>query len=99
KNIVAAGLADKLELQISYAIGIAKPIGIGLETFGTHKIAPEKIVALIEKHFDLRPKGIITMLDLQKPQYRQTASYGHFGQENFAWERTDKAELLKQEAF
>ncbi|MCS5712587.1 methionine adenosyltransferase [Candidatus Berkiella aquae] len=99
KNVVAAGLADKLELQISYAIGIAKPIGIGLETFGTHKIAPDKIVALIEKHFDLRPKGIITMLDLQKPQYRPTATYGHFGQAQFAWERTDKADLLKQEAF
>jgi len=99
KNVVAAGLADKLELQVAYAIGVAKPISIALETFGTHKIAPERIVALIEKHFDLRPKGIITMLDLQKPQYRKTASYGHFGRSEFAWERTDKATLLKQEAF
>ncbi|MGE3320308.1 MAG: methionine adenosyltransferase [Candidatus Berkiella sp.] len=99
KNVVAAGLADKLELQVSYAIGVAKPICIALETFGTHKVSPEKIVALIEKHFDLRPKGIINMLDLQKPQYRKTASYGHFGRSEFAWERTDKAALLKQEAF
>lgn len=99
KNVVAAGLADKLELQISYAIGVAKPISIALETFGTHKIPPEKIIALIEKHFDLRPKGIIAMLDLQKPQYRQTASYGHFGRTEFAWEKTNKASLLKADAW
>ncbi len=98
KNIVAAGLADKLEIQLSYAIGVAKPISIALEAFGTHKIKPERIVALIEKHFNLTPKGIISMLDLQKPQYRPTASYGHFGRPQFAWERTDKAELLKAEA-
>jgi S-adenosylmethionine synthetase len=98
KNIVAAGLADKLEIQLSYAIGVAKPISIALETFGTHKIEPARIIALIEKHFNLTPKGIISMLDLQKPQYRPTASYGHFGRPQFAWERTDKAALLKAEA-
>lgn len=98
KNIVAAGLADKLEIQLSYAIGVAKPICIALETFGTHHIAPERIVALIEQHFDLRPKGIISMLDLQKPQYRPTASYGHFGRSEFAWERTDKAAMIRAEA-
>lgn len=98
KNIVAAGLADKLEIQLSYAIGVAKPISISLETFGTHHIAPERIVALIEQHFDLRPRGIITMLDLQKPQYRPTASYGHFGRAEFAWERTDKAAMIRAEA-
>lgn len=98
KNIVAAGLADKLEIQLSYAIGVAKPICIALETFGTHHISPERIVALIEQHFDLRPRGIITMLDLQKPQYRPTSSYGHFGRAEFAWERTDKAAMIRAEA-
>lgn len=98
KNIVAAGLADKLEIQLSYAIGVAKPISIALETFNTHKIEQKRIVALIEKHFNLTPKGIISMLDLQKPQYRPTASYGHFGRPQFAWEQTDKATLLKSEA-
>ncbi len=98
KNIVAAGLADKLEIQLSYAIGVAKPISIALETFGTHHISPERIIALIEKHFDLRPRGIITMLDLQKPQYRPTSSYGHFGRAEFAWERTDKAAMIRAEA-
>ncbi|KUJ72818.1 methionine adenosyltransferase [Thiomicrospira sp. WB1] len=100
KNIVAAGLADKCEIQISYAIGVAEPTSISLDTFGTHKIAPERIVALVREHFDLRPKGLIAMLDLYRPIYRKTASYGHFGRElpEFTWERTDKADALKADA-
>ncbi|MGD9592364.1 MAG: methionine adenosyltransferase, partial [Candidatus Berkiella sp.] len=98
KNIVKANLADKIEVQVSYAIGVAKPTSIAVDTFGTGKIADEKIVKLIEAHFDLRPKGIVTMLDLLKPIYRKTASFGHFGREDmdFTWERTDKAQLLKE---
>lgn len=98
KNIVAAGLADKIEIQVSYAIGLAKPTSIAIDTFGSGKIPDEKIVKLIETHFDLRPKGIITMLDLLKPIYRKTASYGHFGRENmgFTWERTNKVDSLKE---
>ncbi|MBS0287224.1 MAG: methionine adenosyltransferase [Proteobacteria bacterium] len=98
KNIVAAGLADRIEIQVSYAIGIAKPTSIAVNSFGTGKIADDKIVTLIEEHFDLRPKGIIEMLDLRKPIYRKTAAYGHFGRENegFTWERLDKVELLKE---
>lgn len=101
KNIVAAGLADKIEIQVSYAIGIAKPTSIAIETFDTGKISDKKIIDLIHQHFDLRPKGIITMLDLLKPIYRQTASYGHFGREGlgFSWEKTDKAESLRLDAF
>jgi S-adenosylmethionine synthetase len=101
KNIVAAKLADKVEIQVSYAIGVAKPTSIAVETFGTGKIPDEKIVQLIQNHFDLRPKGIIKMLDLLKPNYRNTAAYGHFGRENlgFTWERTDKAEILSNAAF
>lgn len=101
KNVVAAGLADKIEIQVSYAIGVAKPTSIAIETFGTGKIKDERIVQLIEKHFDLRPKGIITMLDLLKPIYRPTSTYGHFGRNeaNFTWENTQKADLLHQEAF
>lgn len=98
KNIVAAGLADKIEIQVSYAIGIAKPTSIAINTFGTGKISDDKIIALIKTHFDLTPKGIINQLDLHKPIYRRTAAYGHFGQENtnFSWERTDKVEELKE---
>ncbi len=98
KNIVAAGLADRCEIQISYAIGIAEPISIDVETFGTGKISNEKISKLITQHFDLRPRGIIEMLDLLRPIYVPTASYGHFGRENatFSWEKTDKVELLKE---
>jgi S-adenosylmethionine synthetase len=97
KNIVAAGLAKKCEVQISYAIGVAKPTSVNVDTFGTNTIDEEKIVALVNEHFDLRPKGIIEMLDLLKPRYRKTAAYGHFGREEpeFTWERTDKAALLK----
>lgn len=96
KNIVAAGLADRCEIQISYAIGIAEPIAIHVETFGTGKIPEHEIIQLIRDHFDLRPYGIIKMLDLQKPIYRQTATYGHFGREDLdvSWEKIDKAELL-----
>ncbi len=100
KNIVAAGLADKCEIQVSYAIGVAKPTSISVETFGTAKVDTALIEKLIREHFDLRPRGIIEMLDLLRPIYRQTASYGHFGRElpDFTWERTDKAELLRAEA-
>jgi len=96
KNIVAAGLAQKIEIQIAYAIGVAKPVSIALDTFNTHTIAPEAIIQLINAHFDLRPKGIITMLDLLKPRYRATAAYGHFGRTEpaFTWEKIDKASLL-----
>jgi S-adenosylmethionine synthetase len=99
KNIVAAKLADKCEIQVSYAIGVAEPTSISVNTFGTGKIADDKIAKLIREHFDLRPGGIIAMLDLRKPMYRETASYGHFGRKpgknSFTWEKTDKAAALK----
>ncbi|MDB5083360.1 MAG: metK [Bacilli bacterium] len=97
KNIVAAGLADRCEVQLAYAIGVAKPVSIMVETFGTGKIDEEKIVSLIEANFDLRPAGIIRMLDLRRPIYRQLAAYGHFGRTdlNVTWEQTDKAEALR----
>lgn len=98
KNIVAAGLADKCELQISYAIGIANPTSIYLNTFGTEKIAHQKIVELIKEFFDLRPYGLIKMLNLIQPIYQKTASYGHFGRDIFPWEQTDKANLLRDAA-
>jgi len=100
KNIVAAGLADKCELQVAYAIGVANPVSISVETFNTNKIPEDRIVALIKKHFDLRPEAIIRDLDLRKPKYRKTAVYGHFGRNEpeFTWERTDKAEILRKEA-
>ena len=100
KNIVAAGLADKCEVQVAYAIGVAKPVSIMVETFGTAKIEEEKISALVSKHFDLRPAGIIEMLDLLKPHYKKTAAYGHFGRTDvdLPWEHTDKAEALRKEA-
>jgi len=100
KNIVAAGLAARFELQVSYAIGVAHPLSIAIETFGTGTIPDEQIIALINKHFDMRPAAIIRDLDLRKPQYRQVAAYGHFGRDDLdvAWERTDKAALLRQEA-
>lgn len=100
KNIVAAGIADRCEIQISYAIGVAEPIAINLETFGTGKIPESEIIKLIRDHFDLRPFGIIKMLDLLKPIYRQTATYGHFGREDLglSWEKTDKAESLRKAA-
>jgi S-adenosylmethionine synthetase len=100
KNIVAAGLAKKCEVQLAYAIGVAKPVSIMIDTFGTGKISEEKIVSLVEENFDLRPAGIITTLDLRRPIYRKTAAYGHFGreEEGFHWEKTDKAEILRQQA-
>ena len=100
KNVVAAGLADKCEIQLAYAIGIARPVSVLVETFGTAKIVEDKIAALIEKHFDLRPAAIIKTLDLRRPIYRQTAAYGHFGRTDIdlPWEKTDKAAILKQEA-
>lgn len=100
KNIVAAGLADRCEIQVSYAIGVAEPISISIETFGTSKLSEEKLIALVREHFDLRPRGLITMLNLLRPIYRPTAAYGHFGREGegFTWEKTDLAETLKKEA-
>jgi S-adenosylmethionine synthetase len=100
KNIVAAGLARKCEIQVAYAIGVARPVSVLVETFGTGKIADEKIAKLVEKHFDLRPKGIIQALDLLRPIYFKTAAYGHFGRDEpeFSWEATDKAAALKADA-
>jgi S-adenosylmethionine synthetase len=97
KNIVAAGLADRCEIQISYAIGVAEPTSISIDTFGTGQIAESRITELIREHFDLRPKGLIAMLDLKRPIYRKTAAYGHFGREDadFTWENTDKADALR----
>ncbi len=100
KNIVAAGLADKCEVELSYCIGVSKPTSINIDCFGTNKIPEEKISKLVAKHFDLRPKGIIETLKLRRPIYQKTASYGHFGRDDpdFTWELTDKAQLLKKEA-
>jgi len=97
KNIVASGLAERCEIQISYAIGVAEPTSISINTFGTGKIPDEKIVQLVREHFDLRPRGLIAMLDLKRPIYRNTAAYGHFGrtEAEFSWERTDKAAALR----
>jgi S-adenosylmethionine synthetase len=100
KNIVAAGLADRCELQVAYAIGISKPVSMMVNTFGTGKVSDEKIVELVEKHFDLRPKGIIHALNLLRPIYSKTAAYGHFGRDEpeFTWENTDKAAALRADA-
>ena len=100
KNIVAAGLADRCEIQVSYAIGVAEPTSISIDTFGTAKVAESTIIDLVRTHFDLRPKGLINMLDLKRPIYRPTAAYGHFGREqaDFTWERTDKADALRTAA-
>jgi S-adenosylmethionine synthetase len=100
KNVVAAGLADRLELQVSYAIGVARPLSLAIETFGTGKVSDETILELIEKYFDFRPAAIINELDLRRPIYRATAAYGHFGRDDIdaPWERTDKADQLRQEA-
>lgn len=100
KNVVAAGLADRVEVQVAYAIGVAHPLSVNVETFGTAKIADEKIAALINEYFDLRPGAIIRDLDLRKPIYRKTAAYGHFGRDDIElpWERTDKAAALKKAA-
>jgi S-adenosylmethionine synthetase len=100
KNIVAAGLADRCEIQVSYAIGVAEPTSISVDTFGTATISEARIIDLIREHFDLRPKGLINMLDLKRPIYQATAAYGHFGREHpdFSWEKTDKAEALRAAA-
>jgi S-adenosylmethionine synthetase len=98
KNIVAAGLADRCEIQISYAIGVSEPTSISVDTFGTGKLSDGEIIALVRENFDLRPRGLIEMLDLRRPIYQQTASYGHFGREekDFTWEKTDRVEALKK---
>ncbi|HUG29794.1 MAG TPA: methionine adenosyltransferase domain-containing protein, partial [Candidatus Limnocylindria bacterium] len=100
KNVVAGGLADRFELEVAYAIGIAHPLSLSLETFGTGKVPDEQILALIKQHFDLRPASIISALDLRRPIYRQIAAYGHFGRVDLdlPWERTDKAALLAADA-
>ena len=100
KNVVASGLADKCTVQLSYAIGVAEPTSVWVTTDGTGKISDEKISALVREHFDLRPKGIVQMLDLLRPIYRKSAAYGHFGRSEpeFSWEHTDKAEALKASA-
>lgn len=98
KNIVAAGLADKCEIQVSYAIGVSEPTSISINTFGTNKVDEALIADLVREHFDLRPRGIIEMLDLLRPIYRPTAAYGHFGREGFSWEATNKVDALKASA-
>ncbi len=100
KNLVAAGIAERCEVQVSYAIGVAEPTSVSVETFGTSRISQQRIIELIRAHFELRPRGLIEQLDLLRPIYRQTASYGHFGREesDFRWERTDLAEMLRYEA-
>jgi S-adenosylmethionine synthetase len=100
KNIVAAGIASKCEVQVAYAIGVARPVSIMVETYGTGKISDEKISKLIEQHFDLRPRAIIYMLDLLRPIYQKTAAHGHFGRDDadFTWEATDLAEQLRADA-
>ena len=98
KNVVAAGLADKCEVQLAYAIGVAKPVSILIDTFGTGKVDEEKLSAAVDKVFDLRPAAIIKMLDLRKPQYRKLAAYGHMGREDLGvvWEKTDKVDAIKE---
>ena len=98
KNIVAAGLADRCEIQVSYAIGVAEPTSISVETFGTGKLEESELIKLVRQFFDLRPYGLIEMLDLKRPIYQATAAYGHFGREEFPWEQTDKASLLRDAA-
>ena len=98
KNLVAAGLCDKIEIQLSYAIGVASPTSIMIDTFGTGKLSDEKLIDIIRENFDLRPAGIIQMLDLRRPIYKQTAAYGHFGRSdlNLPWEQLDKVDILKK---
>ena len=100
KNIVAAGLADKCEIQVAYSIGVAQPVSISINTFGTGKISDEKITELVKKHFDFRPKSIIEQLNLRRPIYQKTACYGHFGRDDpdFTWEKTDKTDELRETA-
>jgi S-adenosylmethionine synthetase len=100
KNVVAAGLADRFEIEVAYGIGIARPVSVSIESFGTNHVPDEVIKRLVDRHFDLRPAAIIAALDLRRPIYRQTAAYGHFGRTDvdLPWERTDKAALLASEA-
>jgi len=100
KNIVAAGIADRLEIQIAYVIGVARPLSVSVEAFGTARIDNQKIKDLISQHFDLRPAAIIDYFKLRRPIYKQTAAYGHFGRTDIdlPWEKTDKAEILRKEA-
>jgi S-adenosylmethionine synthetase len=100
KNIVAAGLAERCEIQVSYAIGVAEPTSISVETFGTSKLSEDRLVQLVREHFDMRPKGLIATLDLLKPIYLPTAAYGHFGrtEDTFSWEKLDKVDALQQAA-
>ncbi len=100
KNIVAAGLAERCEVQVSYAIGVAEPTSIAIETFGTGQLAEDRLVAIVREHFDLRPKGLIAQLDLLRPIYQKTAAYGHFGrtEDSFSWEKTDKVDALRSAA-
>jgi S-adenosylmethionine synthetase len=100
KNVVASGLADRCEIQVAYAIGVAHPQSLMIDTYDTERIARSKIAELVDKHFDLRPGAIIRDLDLRRPIFRKTAAYGHFGRDDadFTWEKTDKAEALRQEA-
>ncbi len=100
KNVVAAGLADRFEIQLAYAIGVARPVSIMIDAFGTEKVELDTILELIRAHFDLRPAAIIRDLNLRRPIYKKTAAYGHFGRmdKDFTWEKTDKAEILRREA-
>jgi S-adenosylmethionine synthetase len=100
KNVVAAGLADKCEVQVAYAIGVAHPVSVMVETFGTERVPRSQIVQLVDEHFDLRPGAFRQYLDLHRPIYRKTAAYGHFGREDhdFTWEKTDKADTLREAA-
>jgi S-adenosylmethionine synthetase len=100
KNVVAAELADRCEVQVAYAIGVAHPLSLMVETYGTERVPPSRIVELVQKHFDLRPGAIVRDLDLRRPVFRKTAAYGHFGREDhdFTWEKTDKAEALRADA-
>ena len=98
KNLVAAGLADQIEIQVSYAIGVAEPTSVMVNSFGTGKVSDEQLVKIVRENFDLRPAGIIKMLDLRRPIYKQTAAYGHFGRTDLdlTWERLDKVDVLKK---
>jgi S-adenosylmethionine synthetase len=96
KNMVAAGLADELEIQVAYAIGVANPVSVFIDTFGSGKLSDDKLADIVKKEFDLRPYAIIRTLDLRKPVFFRTASYGHFGRDEFAWERTDRVDDLKK---
>jgi S-adenosylmethionine synthetase len=96
KNLVAAGLADELEIQVAYAIGVANPVSVFVDSHGTGKLDDEKLAEVVKKEFDLRPYAIIRALELRKPVFKATAAYGHFGRDGFAWERTDKVESLKK---